>query len=300
MLHKFCVLGVFALLLGCSEGSPSADSAQASLGCGQGSLEVGTTQVELEVDGRARSYEVYVPPSYDGETPLPLVLNFHGITGDGSSQAESTQMNADADERELVVVYPNGYEKSWNGGLCCGEAFADEVDDVAYTRAVVESVGERACVDTRRVYMTGFSNGGIMVHTLACAASDLFAAAAPVSGPRLVEPGACDDARPMPILMIQGIDDRLSSYELGEQGFGEWEQEYGCDGEPLVDDTLPSALCESYQDCTEGGAVTFCSISDHDHCWPGPLPCFWDETPTDFPGNEVILDFFEAVVLPAN
>lgn len=297
MRHICLVVAVLLALGGCGGSSTSSNEAKASLGCEDGNLRVGMSHVEVE--GTTRSYEIYVPPSYDGTTPMPLVLNFHGITADGSVQAASTEMNDAADERGLILVYPNGFENSWNGGVCCGGAYADGVDDIAYTRAVIAQVGETGCVDTRRVYATGFSNGAIMTHSLACEASDVIAAAAPVSGPRLVEPEQCSAARPMPLLLIQGTDDSLSPYALGEQAFADWREHYECTGERLVE-MYASGTCETYDDCAEGGSATFCSIPDHDHCWPGPLACSWDETPTDFPGNEVILDFFGNAALPAD
>ncbi len=284
---------------GCGSGSGASTDAKASLGCEDGNLAVGMRHTEVEVDGMTRSYEIYVPPSYDAQTPMPVVLNFHGITADGLGQAAVTQMNGAADERGLIVVYPNGFENSWNGGLCCGDAYGEGVDDVAYTKAVIAQIGEAGCIDVRRVYATGFSNGAIMTHSLACEASEVIAAAAPVSGPRLVAPEQCDSARPMPLLLLQGTDDSLALYVLGEQSFADWRDDYGCAGEPLVE-MYASGTCERYDDCVEGGSVTFCSIPDHDHCWPGPLPCSFDETPTDFPGNAVILDFFETAALPAD
>lgn len=180
-----------------------------------------------------------------------------------------------------------------------GDAYGEGVDDVAYTKVVISQVRETGCIDLRRVYATGFSNGAIMTHTLACEASDVIAAAAPVSGPRLVAPEQCDSARPMPLQLFQGTDDSLASYELREQSFEDWRDDYECAGELLVE-MYESGTCETYDDCVEGGSVTFCSIPDHDHCWPGPLPCSFDGTPTDFPGNAVILDFFETAALPAD
>ena len=38
-------------------------------------------------DGRTRTYDVHVPPGYVEGSAVPLVLDFHGYTGNSSSQA---------------------------------------------------------------------------------------------------------------------------------------------------------------------------------------------------------------------
>ena len=77
----------WALIMG-SSGCASTESSEvagtrASLGCEDGVLDSSVTHVDLQHDGNARSYELYVPSTYDGNAPLPLVLNFHGFTSSG-------------------------------------------------------------------------------------------------------------------------------------------------------------------------------------------------------------------------
>jgi poly(3-hydroxybutyrate) depolymerase len=51
-------------------------------------------------------------------------------------------------------------------------------------------------------------------------------------------------------------------------------------------------------DCSDGASVILCTIDNHDHCWPLQEDCPWGNVAPDFPGNEVMLDFFESVELP--
>ena len=103
----------------------------------RGTLDSSTTHIDLEFDGITRSYEIHLPPSYDGTTPTPLVLNFHGFTSSGLGQQASSNMDVTADAGGFTVAYPNGLDQSWNAGLCCGRSATLDVDDVGFTRAVI-------------------------------------------------------------------------------------------------------------------------------------------------------------------
>ena len=71
---------------------------------------------------------------------------------------------------------------TWNGGNCCGYASENNVDDVGFTRAVLDDLAKVANVDAKRVFATGMSNGGILCYRLASEFSDRIAAIAPVCG----------------------------------------------------------------------------------------------------------------------
>lgn len=177
------LFGLGVSLFGCGGDSPtSASASTASLGCSDGTLDSNTTHIDLEFGGTTRSYEIHLPPSYDGTRPLPLVLNFHGFTS-------------------------SGLDQSWNAGLCCGRSATLDVDDVGFTRAIIDDISSRACVDPSRVYATGMSNGGFFSHRLACEAADVIAAVAPVAGVLGIDEEACNPARPIPIIHLHGTGD---------------------------------------------------------------------------------------------
>jgi len=159
---------------------------------------------QLEVDGRQRSYRLVVPSSATGDDPLPLVLILHGNGTDATSIAEKTGFDAIAEREGFLAVYPEVADEAgvWNGGF---SQRADDIDDVAFLRAVVEQVGKDHRVDPDRVYATGLSGGGMMSYRLACEAPDLVAAIAPVSATMV---GDCDPASAMSVLHIHGTEDR--------------------------------------------------------------------------------------------
>jgi polyhydroxybutyrate depolymerase len=127
-----------------------------------------------------------------------------------------SQLNATADQHGFIVAYPQGQNKAWNAGDCCGAPQRQGTDDVGFIRAVIDDLASVACVDPRRVYATGMSNGSMMSHRLACELSDRVAAIAGVSG----QLGAsylptCNPPRRISIMHIHGTDDRCAPYDGG-------------------------------------------------------------------------------------
>jgi len=91
-----------------------------------------------------------------------------------------------ADKENFAVVYPNGSGRMGNALLtfnavgCCAYAMRNKVDDVAFISKLIDKLAADYSIDTKRVYVTGFSNGALMTHLLAAELPDKIAAAAPV------------------------------------------------------------------------------------------------------------------------
>jgi polyhydroxybutyrate depolymerase len=261
-------------------------------------LDAGThANRTLDSGGYSRLYDVIVPASYDGQTPLPLVLDFHGYGSSKTQERVASGFNAVAEREGVVVVYPQGLfgrpeapeagnlpaGPSWNGGaFCCGDAKRLEIDDVAFARALVDAVAAEVRIDRRRVYATGLSNGGAMTHRLACEAADVFAAAAPLAFPLHVDPpSACLPARPIPVLHFAGLSDSLVPYDGGaillsaQESFAMWREIDGCAaGPPNETVDLGKSFCETYSGCADGVEVGLCSIKALDVA-PFPGHVLW-------------------------
>ena len=310
-LNPWLPVALGVLFAGCGSSSSETTSTQASLGCTDGSLDANIEHIDLEFGGAVRSYEVHVSPDYDGSVPLPLVLNFHGFTSNGSEQQGYTMMNDTADTHGFIVAYPNGLSNSWNAGVCCGVSAENGVDDVGFTRAIIDDLGARGCVDLSRVYATGMSNGGFMSHRLACEASDVIAAIAPVSAVLGLEPSSCKPGRAVPLIHFHGTDDFLVPYDGGgladsvsvPESIDFWIDRNGCSGEPAVTFSEGMVTCESIDQCAERSSVTLCTIQDGGHCWPGE-PCGRIEgidlglATMDINANEAMWALFSSVSLP--
>jgi polyhydroxybutyrate depolymerase len=238
----------------------------------------------VTVNGLTRTFIRRVPPAYRGTTPLPVVIDFHPRGGSAMSWKESTNWASVADARGFVVIWPDGVENSWNvGERCCGPAHDQNVDDVAFTRAILAALATDLCIDRRRVYATGCSNGGGMAYKLACSAADVIAAVAPVDFDCTTGPandpscGGCSPARPISATQFRGTNDTVVPYNGGVSAvnaaitfpgapanFATWAQINACSGTPRALPNLPS--CESYPVCGAGVETTLCTVQNGTHC----------------------------------
>jgi polyhydroxybutyrate depolymerase len=260
--------------------------------------------VTLTHAGRLRSYLIHTPAAR-GNTPLPLLLAFHGGGGNASGFKDYAGLDAIADREHFIVVYPNGTGPLRNvlltfnaGNNCCGSAQRQQVDDVGFAAAVIEDVARRANVDRRRVYATGHSNGAIMAYRLAAERADLVAAIAPVAGAMSLDRFA--PSRPVPVLHIHSVDDPRALYAGGigppfpgtnnrvrhaavEDALGKWIATNGCRAEPTIDETRRgrsgtidaghTATRLAYTPCRTGADVVHWKLTGAGHGWPGgPSP----------------------------
>ena len=94
----------------------------------------------IKVDGRARTYLVHRPTSIDPDDGTSLVVVLHGGFGTAAQARQSYGWDAKADAEGFVVVYPNGIDKAWNAGTCCGRPQREGIDDVKFLGAVIDEV----------------------------------------------------------------------------------------------------------------------------------------------------------------
>ncbi|HSY41230.1 MAG TPA: PHB depolymerase family esterase, partial [Polyangia bacterium] len=177
--------------------------------------------------GNARQYAVHVPTGYSKDKPVPALFCLHGLAQNPVMFCLDTGVAwpTKGDQEGFVVIMPNGYMGSWNGGTCCGAAASDGLDDVALIRAIFAVVGTHVNIDLGRVYATGLSTGGYLSYRLACEASDLFVAVAPSAGAvgtaaigggtqATSDLAACTPTNKVSILDIHGTSDPLVPYSV--------------------------------------------------------------------------------------
>jgi polyhydroxybutyrate depolymerase len=141
---------------------------------------------------------------------LPLVVVLHGRR-QTPWRAESVQgWDVLAATSRAVVVYGAGYAGSWNAGRCCGRAAAQSIDDDGYLLHLLRAEEHRRRIDRHRVFLVGFSNGGMLAYRFACTHSTAISAFAVVAGVR--ETPTCRPQRPLALLDVQGLRDRVVPY----------------------------------------------------------------------------------------
>lgn len=251
------------------DAAPAADSGgggEPTAHCPAPALSPGTSTRTIRHDGIDREFILHVPTGYTGKTAVPLVLDIHGFTYTATHQADVSGWREKADEEGFIVVFPSGLDKSWNGGeLCCGPSKEKGVDDEGFMRAIVTELSDSACVDPKRVYATGLSNGGSMSYLLACHAGDMFAATAPVSMGNGTRP--CEPERPISVIMFRGTNDEYVPYEGGNTypsaaaDVDQWKRLNACTGASRK----VNGVCDQYTACAGGAEVMLCTIPNGVH-----------------------------------
>jgi polyhydroxybutyrate depolymerase len=285
-----------------ADDAPSADAP--SLGCGAKTGKPGEIAISLPSEAGTRTATLHVPAIYDATRAVPLLLAFHGFTENGAGERARSHFDLLADTQGFLVAFPDGISNSWNGGACCGLAMANKVDDIGFARALVAKISEDYCVDPKRVFAAGFSNGGFLSHRIGCEASDVFAAVAAVSGDQTTSP--CAPPRPVSVVQIHGTADPIVPYNgsalLGfppvADSIGGWATRDTCAA--TTHETLRdgSAHCSNYDGCPSGSEVILCTIDGFGHDWPGTSGWDGSTPPPGFVASTYILDFFGRHPLP--
>jgi polyhydroxybutyrate depolymerase len=229
-------------------------------------------------DGVERAYRVVLPAVVPNGA-LPLVIALHGGLQSVEGLARMSDLDGEAARSGFVVAYPEGLQRTWNAGRCCGPAMNADVDDVGFVMAVVDRSIDRDGVDPERVYATGISNGGMLAYRLATEQAPRFAGIAPIAASMLND-GA--PAAPVSVLHIHGTRDRMVPFTggIGERSLtrvtnppvrevvDRWRTFAGANGSPRVEH-YPPATIETWT-APDGTEVALCAIERGGHIWPGP------------------------------
>ncbi len=269
----------------------------------------------IDSGGLTRRYILHIPPSYSdtgGADATPLVLLFHGWGGNAKEIARYTGLPAKADRAGFIAVMPQGmatrnipephWISPWLGPLGPGDP-----DNVAFIDDLLDALEAELCIDSARVFSTGFSNGGELSSRLACDLSDRIAAIAPVAGvyfppfsPDLPEPG-CLTTRPVPVIAFHGTADK-KPFDIEDEKMPEWAAHNGCASVAMEEQVTQNVRLVRYQDCDEGATVELYAIDGGGHQWPDARfefqPQNFGTATHEISANDLIWDFFVAHPLP--
>ena len=307
--------------------APSRASAAAE------TLEPGSHRIDISYGGLGRSYIVHVPPLASSASALPVILNFHSAGSNAAQEERYSAMDAAADRDGFVAVYPNGTGPkprtlTWNAGGCCYWAVSHRIDDVGFTRALLDDLASRVHIDRTRVYATGISNGGMMAYRLGVDASDRIAAIAPVEGALMVEVTAL--SRPMPLIVFHSLDDpwvpyrgssRLyawfahlaAAYPAVDETIARWRVFDRCPARARVGPALKgaagttdagnSATRYAWGSCAGGTEIVLWKLTGSGHVWPGAAhdyPLVIGQGTWVIDANAEMWKFFRNFSLPSN
>ena len=247
-----------------------------------------TLNGSIEYDNKDRTYITYLPAGYDDNQSMSLVIVLHGLGDSGQGIMNGTRFNEIADTADFVAVYPDASDilfggAAWNNGV---NPFGS-ADDVGFIDALIDETAGTYNIDLNRVYVCGFSMGGMMSHYLACELSDRIAAIAPVAGTFAADVlDACNPERAMPVMHSHGTADETVPYDgnsfLGMSSVNEtiafWLTHNECNNTETSKEQLPDLVNDgfsvekiTYGDCEEDNIeVLLYKVENMPHGWLQP------------------------------
>ncbi|MCU1372465.1 MAG: putative hydrolase [Ilumatobacteraceae bacterium] len=283
-------------------GSSAAGAAPAvrSAGCDAARVAAGRTTETVASGGEERTYLRSIPTGLTADQAAPLILDLTAYSPASMEESFSgfTTKAADgtvkADQEGIVVITPEptngaGTLLTWN--YVGTEGWSD---DQAFVTDLLDEVEATVCIDTSRVFLTGFAVGGVFGSITACEQTDRFAALATVSG--LYSPEDCDPSKPLPVISFHGTGDRFIPFDGGIGSGPEdlplspetiegltfmagrdgalasseaWAGHDGCGSEADEAPVTDGVTLRTWSGCDDGTAVELYEIEGGEHTWPG-------------------------------
>ncbi|EMY63334.1 alpha/beta hydrolase family esterase [Leptospira terpstrae] len=273
----------------------------------------------IEIQNNKRTYIVHYPKQWDG-SPIPLLVALHGRFGSGSSMIKQTKLDLLADTKGFIVVFPDGFKRSWADGRGNTPADENQINDIAFIESMVKRLIAEGSVNPKKVFLVGHSNGGFMAQRIAAEKPELWkgvvSVAAQVSVFTLKRKSNLK-TNPVSIGIIAGTDDPLVPFSGGYVRDGgeilsvndsilRWKEWNLCNDILTTKvQTFQEGLSEikidfyRYEVCAENTKVGMIQLNGLGHSWPGETPMipFIDQGKTTkvIDGSKLVWDFMESL-----
>lgn len=288
MVRSGMKYGLVVLLAACggggdsnATGSEGGDSLNGA--CATPAAAESQTLAELMVNGVRRQYRLSVPQA-DAGVALPVLMAFHGGSGRDYPFPQQREFEELVETEGVIAVYPLAELVPPNEGEWQLNTSESSTQDIAFVEALIDDLSARYCVDSSRIYATGYSLGSMFTYELACHLNTRFAAIASLAGTMPVTPNSCALVENVSIMHIHGQDDSIISYDnewewKAWDSVGTmrdipslvrfWSEQYGCQNERETQSD--SALHIVHDACDEGVRVEHYRLTGVGHEWPDAI-----------------------------
>lgn len=237
-----------------------------------------------------RTYYLHLPAGMDttaGAPRRPLLIMLHGAGDTGVGFHARIAADEATDAAGFVVAYPDGVEASWAVGCdACTAAERLHVDDVTFLATLTRQLARALPVDSLRVFVAGYSQGGQLAQLFACESPSSPAGIAVVAGsPYKAAAARCAPRGPFPVVVVHGDRDPVIPYRgagavggiliSAEDNVRAWAGLMACDAaaarEEHPDTARDGTTYTSYRypGCAPGSTVLLDRVNRGGHTWPG-------------------------------
>jgi poly(3-hydroxybutyrate) depolymerase len=238
--------------------------------------------IAITAAGLAREYILNVPTNYDNTKPYKFVIAYHELNGNDDQMYQNGYYHLlSLSDNSTIFVAPNGQQNGANCTSASGCGWPNPNDsDMLFADAVVAQIEQNFCVDTNRIFATGWSYGASMSYETACerplgsvtnGVAGYIRAIAVYSAAQLS--GSCKPSHPVAYYASHGTADTVLCYDStstncsfasGGGGVGLCENYTKVDGCTWMTPTKVTSgnhVCTNMTGCMSGYPVEFCSFN---------------------------------------
>jgi polyhydroxybutyrate depolymerase len=270
----------------------------------------------LKIDFKDRYYGLFVNQFCQHKnSKCPILFAFHGGGGEALKLDITTELVKLADQKNVVIVYPNASNKHWNDGR---PEVNSQVEDLEFIDSVFAHINQKYSIDKKRVCATGISNGGLFSFRLACERSEIFSSVMPIAANMGLEKSKkCNPKKSISILNIMGDEDPLIPFNGGDikgplglkklgkvlssfDTFEFWKKQLSCSSQTrseLAKVTKDGTSIEEIKSskCKDGIQLTQVVVHGGGHTWPGGRAVLSErlvgKTSNNFNASEKLINF---------
>lgn len=235
----------------------SSVAVSSSLGSGCGNAAQFSTGLQtILIDNVERSFWIEMPANYDRNKTYPVIIGLHWRDGSAADiygwSGFFGLKNRYAGN--AVFLAPQGLNAGW----------ANTGDrDIRFMRAMINEVQQSVCTDTKKVFATGFSFGGMMSNAIGCQMGDVVRAIAPMAGS--LWSGCAQSSDKVAALFIHAKDDNVVPYSAGEEARNVFLARNSCSSTTT---SIGSNGCVEHENCITGKPVVWCGTETGGHWYP--------------------------------
>jgi poly(3-hydroxybutyrate) depolymerase len=262
-------------------GPGTGGSGSMSSGCGKAPTIASSNynnghHIAITVGSMAREYILNVPTNYDNTKPYKFVIAYHELNGNDDEMYKNQYYHLlSLSNNTTIFVAPNGQQNNANCTQASGCGWPNPSDtDMKFADAVVAQVEQNFCVDTGRIFATGWSYGASMSEQTACERPLTGVSATNTWGVRAIAVYSvaylsnttnckATSSKPVAYYASHGTTDSVLPYSGGVTMAQTWAAADGCTAATPTQAT-GSHVCTNYAGCATGYPVEFCSfVGDH-------------------------------------